>query len=106
MSDSTFRVLFHATPISRLRSIRTLGLLPGCARGKLKVVWLHSLSKSSWAISHVAERHGVAEAQVVIIKLAIPRAWLRRNRRGVWVCDRVGPPSRFISVRPVAFAAA
>jgi hypothetical protein len=99
-------VLRHATPRSRLRSILSAGLWPTFARSTCKVVWLHTPCRSAWALPHVASRHGCALADVALITLAVPRSWLRRNRRGVWVCDRVVPPSCIVSVNPRASVAA
>jgi hypothetical protein len=106
MSQSNVSLLAHATPVRNLRSIGAFGLSPAFARGRLPVVWLHSPSRSRWALPHVAARHQVAEADTVLIRLAVPRAWLRRRSRGVWVCARVIPPSCIVSVRPAAFAVA
>ncbi len=97
-------LLAHATPLSRLSSIYRWGLNPAFARGRLAVVWLHAPSRSSWAIPHVADRHNVPEGEVALIRVAVPRSWIRRNRRGVWTCDRIIPASCFVSVRPGAFA--
>jgi hypothetical protein len=93
-------LLAHATPLSRLASIYRFGLNPAFARGALRVVWLHTPGRSSWACAHVAACHQVAPSAVVVLRLLVPRSWLRRNRRGVWVCSRVIPASRFVCVRP------
>ncbi len=88
----------HATPRRNVRSIFLSGLLPGMARGKLKAVWLHASSRTAWATAHVAGRHHVAESDVVIITVRVPRSWLRRNRRGVWYCSRPIFPQHIVSV--------
>lgn len=81
-------ILYHATPIRNLPSIRTFGLLPSCARNQLhQVVWLHSRSKSDWATWHVADRHGVMPKDVVILRVRVNRSALTRFRRGVWMSD-------------------
>ena len=97
-------LLAHATPLARLASIYRFGLNPAYSRGALPVVWLHSPGRSPWAAGHVAARHRVAPGSVCVLRVLVPRAWLRRNRRGVWVCPRVIPASCFVSVRPGAFA--
>jgi hypothetical protein len=106
VSDSTVRVLCHTTPVRNLGSIRTFGLSPAFARGRMRVVWLHAPSRSRWATRHCAVRHHVADADMVLIRVAVPRAWLHRRSRGVWWCDQVIPPSCIVSIRPGVFAAA
>ena len=88
-------LLRHATPLRTLRSIQRAGLLCSKSKGRLPVVWLHSPSKSSWAVLHVVKRHGGRVQDVVIIEVEVPRSWLRRNRRKLWYCPRDVPPSRF-----------
>jgi hypothetical protein len=46
--------------------------------------------------------HGGRVEGVVIIEADVPRAWLRRNRRGLWFSVRDVPPERFRRV--VTFA--
>ena len=105
MSHSTVRVLRHATPLRNVRSILRSGLLPGLARGRLKAVWLHTPSRSSWAIPHVANRHHVQEELVAVLTVEVPRSWLRKRGRGVWCCARAISPEWVVSVR-LAFAVA
>jgi hypothetical protein len=88
-------LLRHATPIRNLRSIERAGLLCSKSQGRRPVVWLHSPSKSSWAVLHVVKRHDGRVQDVVIIEADVPRRWLRRNRRRLWFCPRDVPPSRF-----------
>src|SRR5438105_192806 len=97
-------LLAHATPVGRLASIYRGGLNPAYSRGRLSAVWLHTPGRSAWATAHVAERHQVDPARVVVLRVLVPRSWLRRNRRGVWTCNRIIPASCFVSVRPGAFA--
>jgi hypothetical protein len=35
---------------------------------------------------------------VVVLTVNVPRSWLRRNRRGLWTCDRDIPPARIVAV--------
>src|SRR4051794_17219374 len=74
----------HATPARNLASIQRDGLLTGKSRGRLAAVWFHALSKTAWATLHTEKRHGGRIEDVVILKPAVPRHWLRRNRRGLW----------------------
>ena len=95
-------LLAHATPCRRLKSIFAFGLSPAFARGKQRVVWLHSPARSAWALPHVAARHQVAAADTVLIRVRVPRSWLRRRGRGLWACARVIPAARFVCIRPAA----
>jgi hypothetical protein len=96
-------LLAHATPIARLASIYRWGLNPAFSQGALKCVWLHTPGRSPWAAVHVARRHNVAASAVVVLRVLVARRWLRRNRRGVWTCNRIIPASCFVCVRPAVF---
>ena len=39
-------------------------------------------------------RHRVDVAEIVILDVQVPRSWLRRAWRGLWVCDRRIPPAQ------------
>jgi hypothetical protein len=103
-------VLAHTLPAHRLRSVLANGLLPALSRGARKVLWLHSFGRSSWAKDHVSGRHSVELDQVVRLRVRVPRCWLTRtNRKGVWTCARVIPPSMIMSftlARPALASAA
>jgi len=77
-------LLKHATLLKYLPSIQRHGLLTSKSRGKLKAVWLHSASRSSWASLHTVKRHGSTIEQVATIELRVPRRWLRRSAKGLW----------------------
>src|SRR5205814_3585964 len=77
-----------------LSGILRTSLLCSKSKGRLKVVWLHAASKSSWAALHTVKRHGGRVEAVVILELSVPRRWLRRNRRGLWYCVRDIPAER------------
>jgi hypothetical protein len=97
--------LRHASPVRNLPSIFARGLQPARSLGRLAGIWLHARSRSPWAVAHVAARHGVPAAAVVVLSVRVPRAWLSRRARGSWVCPRVIPPSCFVSVlHPAAVA--
>ena len=91
-------LLRHATPVKNLIPIIDDGLLCSKAKGKKKVVWLHSAAKSSWAVIHTVQRHGGRVEDVVVLEVEIPRAWLRKSRRGLWYCVRDIPPARIAGV--------
>jgi hypothetical protein len=50
----------------------------------LLVVWLHSAAKSFWATLHTIKRHGGRAEAVGILLVDVPRAWLHKNRKGLW----------------------
>ncbi len=74
----------HATPRRNLPGIERRGLLCRKSLGKLKVVWLHAPGKTAWALLHTVRRHGGRIEDVVVLELDVPRAWLRKSRRGLW----------------------
>jgi hypothetical protein len=88
-------LLRHATPARNLHSIGQAGLLTSKSQGRLPVVWLHSSGKTAWATLHTIRRHGGRIEGVAVIEADVPRAWLRRNRRGLWYSVRDIPPERF-----------
>jgi hypothetical protein len=94
----------HATPLRNVRSILRSGLLPAMAKGKLKVVWMHTPARTDWAVDHVAARHQVES--VAVLTLSLPRSFVRRNRRGVWISAEPVSPSQIVSVRLPQFASA
>jgi hypothetical protein len=77
-------LLRHATLRKYLSSICRYGLLCCKSQGRLRVVWLHSPSESSWAVLHTIKRHGGRVQDVVILEVEVPRRLLRRNRRKLW----------------------
>jgi hypothetical protein len=56
------------------------------------VVWLHKPAKSYWAAMHTVKRHGGRVEAVLTLLVDVPRAWLRRNRAGLWYSVRGIPP--------------
>lgn len=84
----------HATLRQYLPSILAQGLDPTYATGKQPLVWLHTPSRTPWAVLHTLKRHRVTMAEVVILDVQVPRNWLRRAWRGLWTCDRVIAPER------------
>jgi hypothetical protein len=84
----------HATLRQHLPRILVEGLDPACATGKHPLVWLHTPSRTPWAILHLMKRHRVDVADMVLLDVQVPRRWLRRAWRGLWTCNRVIPPAR------------
>ncbi len=84
----------HATLIRNLPGIERRGLLTSKSQGKLPVVWLHTPAKSFWATLHTVKRHGGRAEAVIILVVDVPRAWLRKNRKGLWYSVRDIPPDR------------
>ena len=90
--------LRHATPTGNLESILSAGLQPDRSRGKRKAVWLHSPSKTTWAILHTMKNHAVTMEAITVIELDVPRSWLVRAQKGLWRCARVIEPERIRQV--------
>jgi hypothetical protein len=85
-------LLRHATLIRNLPGIERRGLLCRKSRGKRLVVWLHSAGKSFWAALHTVRRHGGRAEAVIILLVDVPRAWLRKSRKGLWYsCHDIAP---------------
>ena len=91
--------LRHATPTRNIASIRKRGLLTCKSQCKQPVVWLHSPSRSAWAVLHVMKRHGCTKATVV--EVYIPRSWLTRSRTGLWYTKRDVPATHIGTTIPV-----
>ena len=98
MADSTLVTVFHASPAKNLRSIFSTGIQHTLAKGKRKLVWLHEARKRTWAVAHVAARHGTAAKQVAVIEVHVPRADLRRARKGVYTIARTIRPDEIHGV--------
>src|SRR5947209_5632653 len=86
--------LRHATIAKNLPGVMQNGLLCRKSKGRLKVVWLHTSNKSSWAALHTVKRHGGRVEAVVVLELSVPRRWLRRSRKGLWYSVRDLPAHR------------
>lgn len=87
-------LLRHATLRKNLPSIERQGLLCSKSQGRRLVVWLHTASKSTWAVLHTIRRHGGRAEGIVILEVDVPRSWLRRSRKRLWYCPRDVPPDR------------
>ncbi len=86
--------LRHATVVRNLPSILKGGLLCSKSKGRLKVVWMHTPNKTSWAALHTVKRHGGRVEAVVVLEVSVPRRWLRRSRKGLWYSVRDIPAER------------
>jgi hypothetical protein len=84
----------HATLRQHLPSVLAEGLDPARATGTQALVWLHTPSRTPWAITHTMQRHQVARSEIAVVEVHVPRSWLRRAWRGLWTCQRVIPPER------------
>jgi hypothetical protein len=69
-------------------------LLGSKSRGRWPVVWRHVAAKSFWAMLHTIKRHGGRAEAVLILRVDVPRAWLRKNRKGRWYSVRDVPADR------------
>src|SRR5712691_10558566 len=91
MQRTTYR---HATLRQYLPAILAEGLDPQRATGTQPLVWLHTPSRTPWAMTHTMRRHRVDVAEIVILDVQVPRRWLRRAWCGLWTCNRVIPTER------------
>ena len=91
LSDDSQRLslmrLYHTTPRSNLENIQRDGLDPTRSQGAEMVIWLHTPSRTHWAILHTAKRHNCNIDDIVLIEVNIPRAKIRRRWRGLWTTD-------------------
>jgi hypothetical protein len=86
--------LRHATPRQRLESICREGLRVAYAQGEKTAIWLHTPSKTPWAVTHTQARHQVELHDVVILTVSVPRAALTRFRSGLWYTGEDIPAER------------
>lgn len=87
-------LLYHASPLSRVQSIDAHGLLVAKAEHATKAIWLCTKQYLDWAIAHVAQHRNVPESQLAVFVVEVPRRWLRRKRRGIWLCPQDIPAGR------------
>jgi RNA:NAD 2'-phosphotransferase (TPT1/KptA family) len=85
--------LYHATHIRNLDSIQREGILTKYATGRSPTVWLHASSMWSYALHHVAERHGWEVGDVVLIEVFNRRIPTRATRwHGIYNTAEDIPP--------------
>jgi hypothetical protein len=95
-------ILYHATTLANLTSIRAHGLLieRADATQRLKAIWLHTKNNSSWAVVHTIRKHRVALSEVIILAVYIPRGWMTRFHKGRWYTLVDVPPGRIGKATP------
>ena len=76
--------LYHTTLKANLESITENGIDPKYARGPEKVIYLHTRSRTEWAILHIALRYSVSLEDITVIEVTVPRSKLQRGHRGLW----------------------
>jgi len=87
-------LLYHVTPRGNLPSIRLNGLSLKYCRTTTRAIWLCTAQRSLIIGSHVSIRHVTSETYLVVIPCNVPRDWLRRWIRGLWICSKDIPPAR------------
>jgi len=84
-------ILYHVTHKSYLDSIEERGLVCLFARGKWPVVWLCREDMRAWAIRHLRNNRKWADKEMVILKISVPKKWLRPHWDGVFLHFRDVP---------------
>ena len=84
----------HVHPTARdlrrnLPSIQRLGIDPALSRSQWRVCWFCHPRRRDWAIAHVADRYGVSPAEVIVLRISIPRSLLTHRGRASWTCPAV-----------------
>lgn len=106
MAASGSLILYHATTRGLAGSIGRTGLLTRKSLGKLAAVWLHTADRRAWAAIHVAQRHNRPIDRVIVYRVRVPRAWLRRHSAGLWACMKDVPVERILGCEDVCRVAA
>ena len=84
--------VYHVTAGWNVPPIILQGL---CCRGRrMRVVWLCTHARLAWAILHVSRHHAWRPKTMRVLRVRVPRAWIRRWRRGIWICARDIPRER------------
>lgn len=91
--------LYHCTPYAPFGLV--FGLSPLHDRRGKGRLWLCTKCHLPWAIAHVAKRHRVAKAAVLVLEVDVPSGWLVRHRRGIYFTRRWVPIER-ICLGPVS----
>jgi hypothetical protein len=94
-------VMWHATGQHRVASILNNGLMPELSQTARPEIWLFTRGRRDWGREHVRQRHGYTA--VALVRVLVPRSWLKRRRKGLWSCERWIGPERILAVRPAPF---
>ncbi len=94
-------IVYHLTPLQNAASIRWEGLRIDRAIGVPRV-WFFTPSKREWARQHIAQHQHCKPDELVEFAYNIPRRWLKRWRRGVWLCYRNVPSTLSLDRRSVS----
>ena len=84
----------RATLWRNFPGIERRGLRGGQSRGRLPVVWLHRLANCFGPRLHPIQRHSSRAVAVLILLVDVPRAWLPKNRKGLWYSIHDVSPDR------------
>lgn len=89
-------MLYHATTILNLASIRESGLLVSKAdpASKIKGVWMCTATNRAWSVLHTIKKHQVALDEVVVIEVHPLTSALVTFGRGFYYSTVDLPPSR------------
>ena len=86
-------ILLHVTVRRNLPSIYRRGIDRRLSCGARAGCWFCSSRLREWAIAHVAERHEVPVADVVVIRVNVPRAKLVRRAPASGLAAALSAPS-------------
>ena len=76
--------LYHTTLKSNLESITEKGIDPSFARDAEKVIYLHTRSRTEWAILHIGKRYNATLEDIIVIVVNVPRSKRSRTHQGLW----------------------
>ena len=76
--------LYHTTLKANLDSITENGIDPSFSKGAESVIFLHTRSRTEWAILHIATRYNAALEDIIVIEVNVPRSALSSGHRGLW----------------------
>lgn len=89
-------IVYHLTPKSKAAAIRWQGLRIKRAIGVPRV-WFFTACKRDWARTHIAAHHHCEPEDLIEFAFNVPRGWLRRWRRGIWLCYDDVPALRIVA---------
>lgn len=68
-------------------------------------MWLCTPGRLLWAWCHVGQHQGCAAGDLAALEVTLPREWVRRWRRGIWLCSSdvlPGQLGRLLTVEEVS----